>query len=169
MGFSIQAHFRTVNLRIAELERAVGTFSAKGNGGGRSDAADVEPPLASLFQEKWGRAAAERSVSTRRSARSELTECLQQQLRQETRTESLTTHPIQDAQSGRMRSSPSRYFCRRLFLQGTHQGPMWWPGGFVFDPARQKVCVPSPPVSAQNHGDINPWGVDLNLRRSHVG
>eukprot|EP00903_Cladosiphon_okamuranus_P012671 g11851.t1 len=59
-----QKHLRRVNLRIAELERAVGTFSVKGgstSGGGKSDPADVEQRLVSLFKEKWARAAAERA------------------------------------------------------------------------------------------------------------
>lgn len=63
MGSEIQAHLGTVNLRIAELERAVGTFSVKGRstgGGGKSDPADVEQRLVGLFKEKWARAAAER-------------------------------------------------------------------------------------------------------------
>lgn len=62
-GRPIQAHLRTVHLRIAELERAVGTFSVKGSSGGggsKSDPADVEQRLVDLFKEKWARAAAER-------------------------------------------------------------------------------------------------------------
>lgn len=60
-----QAHLRTVRLRIAELERAVGTFKMDGGGNGSrssSDPADVEKRLAGLFKEKWALAAAERSV-----------------------------------------------------------------------------------------------------------
>lgn len=59
----MKAHLRTVDLRIAELERAVGTFSAKGSAGGggsEDDPADVEQRLVDLFKEKWARAAAER-------------------------------------------------------------------------------------------------------------
>ncbi|CAM9572532.1 unnamed protein product, partial [Ectocarpus sp. 8 AP-2014] len=68
-------HLRTVNLRIAELERAIETFKTEGGGafsskrskknnnggGGGEDAADVELRLANLFKEKWALAAAERA------------------------------------------------------------------------------------------------------------
>lgn len=59
-----------MHLRIAELERAVGTFRtessapspAKGKGGGTSgaDSAEIEQRLVGLFKEKWAGAAAER-------------------------------------------------------------------------------------------------------------
>lgn len=68
-----KAHLATVNVRIAELERAVGTFKtdsgspkspAKGRGnsstGGGDSAADIEQRLVGLFKEKWAGAAAER-------------------------------------------------------------------------------------------------------------
>lgn len=65
-----------MNLRIAELERAIETFKTEGGGafsskrskknnnggGGGEDAADVKLRLANLFKEKWALAAAERSV-----------------------------------------------------------------------------------------------------------
>ncbi|CAM9469568.1 unnamed protein product, partial [Scytosiphon promiscuus] len=59
-----QAHLRTVRLRIAELERAVGTFKMDGGASSRrssGDLADVEKRLANLFKEKWALAAAERA------------------------------------------------------------------------------------------------------------
>lgn len=54
-----------MDLRITELERAVGTFSIKGSSGGsgvKSDPAGVEQRLIGLFKEKWARAAAERQA-----------------------------------------------------------------------------------------------------------
>ena len=70
LGVFDKAHLRTVDARIAELERAVETFKMEGGGGlfaksggggdGKSDPANVERRLANLFKEKWARAAAER-------------------------------------------------------------------------------------------------------------